>query len=173
MARIVTVKVGGETHTIDLDAALRIHNADAERHEVAADMAWWGVIAAAAEAQVQRLTAAAASWHSDALVKCLQQDEKMSEWKAKANASAHQEYLRIQNDIANAQEMAGRANTVHWAYVRKMDMLKEMIKGDSAERRGANEIGRPAPAAPSGPDERLRGFKEAKQKKSPTAAKED
>lgn len=160
MARTVTVKVGGETHSIDLDETLRIHNADAERHTVASDMAWWGVIAAAAEAQVGRLTAVAASWHAAALVKCLQEDEKMSEWKAKANATAHDEYKKIQTDIANAQEQAGRANTVHWSLVRKMDMLKEMIKGESNTQRSAGEIGRPPV------DPRLSAFKAAKKPSS-------
>jgi len=171
MTRIVTVKVGGETHTVDLHDILHIHNADAERHTVAADMAWWGVIAAAAQSRVDKLTAASASWHADALVKCLQVDEKMSEWKAKANATAHAEYRKIQEDIADAQEMASRANTVHWALVRKMDMLKEMIKGDSADRRGANEIGRGAPPGPpSGSDSRLAGYK---AKRGQTPDKED
>jgi hypothetical protein len=168
MSRIVVVKVGSDEHKVDLNDILHIHNADAERHTVASDMAWWGVIAAAAQSRVDKLTAAAASWHAAALVECLKQDEKMSEWKAKANASGHPEYNKIQNDIADAQEMASRANTVHWALVRKMDMLKEMIKGDSADRRGANDIGRGgAPAEP--PDPRLSKFR---QKKS-TTDKED
>jgi len=157
MSRIVTVKVGGETHQIDLDQTLRIHNADAERHEVAADMAWWGVIAAAAESQVERLTAAAASWHADALVKCLQQDEKMSEWKAKANASGHAEYRKMTQDIANASEQAKKASTVHWSLVRKMDMLKEMISSENGTQRGAREIGK-IPSPPS-TDPRMSGYK--------------
>lgn len=172
MPRIVTVKVGGEVHDADLDDILHIHNADAERHTVAADMAWWGVIAAAAQSRVDKLAAAAASWHADALVKCLQMDEKMSEWKAKANASSHKEYLKIQEDVATAQEMASRASTVHWALVRKMDMLKEMIKGDSASQRGMNEIGHRPPGAPS-PDDRLKDYKKGQGKKPQTAAKEE
>lgn len=173
MARLVTVKVGGETHQMDLDEALHIHNADAERHEVAADMAWWGVIAAAAEAQVQRLAAVSASWHAGALSACLKQDDKMSEWKAKASATSHPEFLKIQTDIANAQEMVGRAQTIHWALVRKMDMLKEMLKGDSNDRRGANNIGAgmsaPVPL-PGGRDPRLANYK---GKKPATTDKED
>jgi hypothetical protein len=168
--RIVTVKVGGETHSIDLDETLRIHNADAERHEVAATMAWWGTIAAAAEAQVARLAAAAASWHADALTKCLAADEKMSEWKAKAAASGHSDYAAMAQGIANAQEQAGKAQTVHWALVRKMDMLKEMIKGDNGDKRGAGEIGH-VPAGPTEPDKRLSGYKQARGKTA--ATKED
>jgi len=156
--RIVTVKVGGETHTVDLDEALHIHNADAERHEVAADMAWWGTIAAAAEGVVARLTAAAASWHADALSKCLKADEKMSEWKAKAAASGHSEYARMQQDIANASEQAAKAQTVHWAYVRKMSMLEAMLPAERGDQRGSNSIGR----VPSGPDPRLAHYKKGR-----------
>jgi hypothetical protein len=171
MPRVVVVKVGGETHTADLDDLLRIHNADAERHTVAADMAWWGTIAAAAEAQVQRLTAVAASWFADALVKCLKIDEKMSEWKAKANAGAHPEYQKLQSDIANAQEMAGRANTVHWALVRKMDMLREMIRGEAGDRRGSFDIGRgitEGVALPPEEDPRIKKFKDKRGTKPQT-----
>lgn len=171
--RPVTVKIGGEAHTVDLDEILHIHNADAERHTVASDMAWWGILAAAAEAQVAKLTAAAASWHADALVKCLQQDEKMSEWKAKANASGHAEYLKIQNHIAEAQEQASKASTIHWALVRKMDMLRAMIQGESNTARGAGDIGRAPPTAPQGPDPRLQGYQANKAKKQQTTAKED
>ncbi len=174
MPRIVTVKIGGESHSIDLDDVLRIHNADEQRHNVAADMAWWGTIAAAAEAQVARLTAAAASWHADALVKCLQVDDKMSEWKAKANATSHTEYARMQLDIANAGEMAGRASTVHWALVRLMDMLKAMINGETNDKRGSTEIGHSAPAPASGlPDPRLKGYKKPEQRRTTTASKEE
>ena len=161
--RIVTVKVGGETHSVDLDDALRIHNADAERHETAADMAWWGTIAAAAEAQVARLTAAAASWHADALVKCLQADEKMSEWKAKANASGHATYAKMQQDIADAGEQAAKAQTIHWAYVRKYSMLEAMLPGERGDQRSSNAIGR-APA-PADPGNRLDGYRAARQAK--------
>lgn len=156
--RIVTVKVGGETHTVDLDDSLRIHNADAERHEVAADMAWWGTIAAAAEGVVARLTAAAASWHADALSKCLKADEKMSEWKAKAAASGHPEYARMTADIAVASEQAAKAQTVHWAFVRKMSMLEAMLPGERSDQRGSNSIGR----VPSGPDPRLESYKKGR-----------
>ena len=168
MARVVTIRIGGETHTIDLDSALRINNADAERHEVAADMAWWGVIAAAAEAQVERLTAAAASWHASALAKCLEVDEKISEWKAKAAATGHAEYNRMTRDIADAKEVAGKAQAVHWALVRKMSMLEAMIKSDSADQRGSNSIGRP----PVQSDDRMTGYKNNQSKKTQTTAKE-
>lgn len=152
MPRTVTIKVGGETHQADLDEILHIHNADAERHTVASDMAWWGIIAAAAQSRVDKLTAAAASWHAAALVECLKHDEKMSEWKAKANATGHDEYKKMQMDIADAQEMASRASTVHWALVRKMDMLKEMIKAEVGDKRGSSEVGR-MPVAPTNPNE--------------------
>jgi hypothetical protein len=165
MSRPVTVKIGGETHTVDLDEALHIHNADAERHTVAADMAWWGVLAAEAKARVAKLSAAAASWHAAALVTCLQQEEKISEWKAKAMASAHEEYKRIQNDIADAQAIEDKCSAIHWAFVRKMDMLREMIKGEVGDKRGANDVGRmPAPTQ-DGPDPRLSKYRNNRQNK--------
>lgn len=168
MARIVTVTVGDESHEINLDEALRINNADAERHEVAADVAWWGVIAAAAAAQVERLTAASDSTRSKALVGCLAEDEKVSEWKAKAMATATDDYLALQNAIADAKEQADKANNIHWTLIRKSDMLREMIRGESGDQRSSHNIGRPGPvtgpAQVPDPKDRLQAFRANRSK---------
>lgn len=169
MSRIVTVKIGGEGHSINLDDVLRITNADAERHSVAADVAWWGVIAAAAASQVERLAAAAASWHAKALVKCLQTDDKIAEWKAKATANSHDEYLELLQAVADAKEESEKANNIHWSLIRKSDMLREMIRGESGDQRASRDIGRPAGPAmtdpvPLDPKDRLAGFRQRQRR---------
>ena len=153
---VVTVVIGGESHSIDLEESLHIHNADAERHTVAADMAWWGTLAAAAEAHVERLAAAAASYRNKAIVRLLEIDAKTSEWRCKAAAESQDEYLELQNAIADAGEIAKKASTIHWALIRKMDMLRSLISGELGERRNIGAIGHEPVAAADDP--RMKGY---------------
>lgn len=170
MMRLVTIQLGDERHDIDLDQALHIHNADAERHTVAADVAWWGAIAAAAVSQTERLAAVCASWHSNALARCLEQDEKIAEWKAKALAQSQPQYLAYQEAIADARGQAEKASAVHWSLIKKYDMLQAMLPGEAGDRRASRDIGHRESgydpgANPSTKEPRLAKFQQARQHK--------
>lgn len=157
-SRVVGLMVNGELVSFDLDAELEIANPEAERHKVAADMAWWGIIAAAAEAHVEKLTASAEQWYKSGLVECLKADEKMAEWKAKANVGASPTYLAQLHAVADAREVANKATAIHWAFVRKMDMLRDMLPAEYAGRSRSSDVGR-TQAADSKPDPRFNKFK--------------
>lgn len=166
MSDFITIKIGGDVHSISR-SDLEIQDAETERHQVAADVAWWGSVAASAQARMESLEAVATQWRAAALQKCLQVDEKMAEWKAKSAADSHQEYLKIQNDIVHAREQLNKAQAVHWALIRKSDMLREMIQSENGTRRSSHDIGRvpipggpkPLPNEPNPSDNRFAAFK--------------
>lgn len=171
MARILTVNLGeGAVFKIDVDAELEIQDPDAERHKVASDVAWWGSIAARANARAESFANEAEHWKNAALKTIVEADDKISEWKAKASASGHADYRKMQLDVAKAQEMAGTASAIHWAFVRKMDMLNAMIKSENGTQRASSGIGVGMPREPKDPtgktDERLKSFRE-KRKQEP------
>lgn len=161
MAKL-TVDIGGERHEIDLADALHIHNADQERHTVAADVAWWGALAASAVAHAAKLNTAAAKHFNRLIAAALAHDAKVSEWKAKALAGADETYNELLDAAADAESQAATAQTIHWSLIRKGDMLREMIKGDNGTQRNSHDIGR----APGPPDARFNDFRNHRHRKS-------
>jgi hypothetical protein len=170
MTRVVTIRVAREEFKVDLDSELQIHDPDAERHKVAADVAWWGTVAARATAYHENLISTAEHWKNAALKACVEADEKMAEWKAKAQAGGHEKYLEIMRDVARASEEAQKAQAIHWAFVRKMDMLRSMLAGELGTQRASGEIGRVGPPEPKDPtgktDPRLDGFRRRKHQET-------
>lgn len=154
----LTVRIGDETHDINLSDELDIHNADDERHTVASKVAWWGSIAAAAEAEAEKLAASAAKHFNWLIAEALKQDAKVSEWKAKAMAGADEAYGSMLASASDGQEQARRASSIHWTFIRKMDMLRAMIAGDNGTQRSSNDVGRT-------PDSRFEGFRRNRQHK--------
>lgn len=168
MSRVVSIKVGGDTFKVDLDDELQIHDPDAERHKVAADVAWWGTVSARASAYHENLISTAEHWKHAALKACVEHDDKMAEWKAKAQAGGSDKYLEIMRDVARASEEAQKAQAIHWAFVRKMDMLKAMLPGEHGTQRASGEIGRvpvPEPKDLGKEDPRLGAFRQKRHQK--------
>lgn len=159
MARTITIKVAGEIFTCDLQD-LEIVDPDAERHKVASLVAWWGSVSASAQSHAEKLAARADSWRDAAITRCIGEDGKIPEWKAKAYASSQPEYLALLEAAADGRAAHNRANSIHWSYVRKMEMLKAMLQGERATQGSANEVGRiPEERPPGQTDPRYAAFK--------------
>lgn len=157
---VITIKVGGDTFSCDLQD-LEIVNADAERYQVSTDIAWWGSVAASAEAYAAKLAARADGWTNAQISACVGKDEKIAEWKAKSFVKGQPEHVSLQETLADAQEMAATARNLHWSFVRKGEMLQAMISGENATRRNTYDIGRMPEDHTANPnDPRLGGFKQ-------------
>jgi hypothetical protein len=159
MPRVITIQVASEALTCDLQD-LEIVDPEAERHKVAALVAWWGSVSASAESHAEKLAARAANWHNAALTRCIGEDAKVPEWKAKAYVGGQPEYLALLEAAADGRAAHSRANSIHWSYVRKMEMLKAMLQGERATQGSANELGRiPEERTPTQTDNRFDRFK--------------
>jgi hypothetical protein len=154
--------IGGEVHKIDLSEELRIDNLEADRSEVAAKIAHWGAVLAAAEEVVEKLEADFDHWNGKSIDICLKAEEKAAEWKVKAAVYAQDAFLKQKHAIATARSVANKVKAVYNGYSRKHDLLRAMTGREGPEGRSANDLGRSASPSPSGPDPRLKAFRQTR-----------
>jgi hypothetical protein len=148
----LTFNIEGEKQSIDLAQELEISDLEAERARVAAQIAYWGALVAAADAAAERLEAELEHWTGKCVDKLLAADPKMAEWKCKPATQAQDDFLERRRTIIAAKEEAAKAKAVYNGFTRKHDILKAMTSREGGERFAAGDVGR-------GPDNRFDGFK--------------
>lgn len=153
--------IDGQLHKIDLNEELRIDNLESDRSEVAAKIAYWGVILAAAEEKVDLHEAALEHWSGKATDKLMGVDGKgIAEWKVKPSIQAQDDFLKQKTVIAEAKSQAAKIRAVYNGFTRKHDLLRAMTGREVGEGRSAGDVGRESGT----PDSRFDAFRRTRGK---------
>lgn len=141
---MITVYFDGEEIEVDVDKELSglDERSELTRSRVAAQEAWWSAVSAAAERDVEILTAELDSFSAVAKIRLLESDPKISEWKAKAAVAAQEKVKERAIDIASARENARLALGILNAWRRKADMLRSEVPLEVARWHHSNSIGK-------------------------------
>jgi hypothetical protein len=96
------IEVDGKAVDIDLAADLTIDDLSKDMDEVAAKMAYWGAVWAAAEAEAERVDTHYRSWRAEYGRQLLEANEKLAEWKVKQEIEASPKFKRYKEGVAIA-----------------------------------------------------------------------
>lgn len=175
----VEMKVNGEPVSIDFEEEMEIGDVSEDMIKVAAQMAYWGQVWAAAEAEKLRADAAYRQWRADQTKMVLESDPKLAEWKCKAHVEESDTFVSLKAAMAEAERQVISAKTIHDAFKVKAHVLQS--KGAMFRAEGF-ATGVHTPESPKEPrrsseerDERVSAMrtlnrkKKVKKKSKPTA----
>lgn len=123
-----------------------------EMDRVAAQLSYWGAVAADARAELTQVDAWYRRWRAEATAAALASDPKASEWKVKNKVEAADKFIEWKNAIAAAEKNLGLCE----AMVRGFDKKANQLQSRGAKQRaelGAQGMTTPeTPRAPRGWD---------------------
>lgn len=120
----VDIQVNGERVTMDFSDELEIGDVSQDMIKVAAQMAFWGAVWAAAESEQQRADAAYRQWRADQTNMVLAADPKMAEWKVKAKIEETDTFVNLKAAIAQAANNVTLAKNICEAFKVKAHVLQ-------------------------------------------------
>jgi hypothetical protein len=121
---MIEMTVDGNPVSIDLDAELEVGDVDRDMNQVAAQMAYWGSIHAAAESERLRTEAYYRNWKAQRREKELEIEPKLAEWKVNAKVQAHPKYMPLWEAQAAATRNSVQARAVFESFKIKANMLQ-------------------------------------------------
>ena len=92
--------------------------------KVASQLAFWGQVWAAAEAEAQRADAAYRQWRGDQTKMILESDPKLAEWKTKAHIEEMGTFVNLKAAIAEANRHVISAKSICEAFKVKAHVLQ-------------------------------------------------
>lgn len=118
-----------EVSVTDQELAIR----DTDVSKSASDIAYWGEVVAALKKLLNLLLAEYRNWRAKAVVKILETDPKLAEWKCKANIESTSGFMKYKKATAEAQEQYDRASGIFEAMVTKASSKQSLLKVRGAQ----------------------------------------
>lgn len=100
---IIKVAIGKETIEIDTAKETLIGDVSADMDRVASQIAWFGELLGAAEAERVRVDSGYRRWRAKIAKEMLKKDPKISEWKVKAEIESSNTFAEFKEAIAQAE----------------------------------------------------------------------
>lgn len=120
----IDIKVNGVSVKTDLDEELEINDIDEDMKRVAAQMAYWGSVWAAAEAEREQAEAYYRNWRADKGEQIMKADPKLAEWKVKQRIEADASFSKLKGAQAAALQNATLARSVFESFRTKANVLQ-------------------------------------------------
>lgn len=131
------IVVMGQVVELNVDADLPIADISADMDKVAAQMAWWGSVWAAAEREKIDADAYYRRWRAQKTNDVLAADPKLAEWKLKAAIEADENFVKLKAALAQAEENTLLARNVFLSLDKKANQLQS--RGAAARQTMARE----------------------------------
>jgi len=120
----IEIKVDGNPVHANVDEILEIGDVSEDMDKVAAQMAYWGAVWAAAEGERESADAYYRQWRADVGKKLLETNDKLAEWKAKQEIEADPKFMKIKQGLATAIRNATLCRAVYESFRTKANMLQ-------------------------------------------------
>ncbi len=127
----VTLIVDGEP-VESSDEELEVGDINDDMTKVAAQVAYWGAVWAAAEEEKLCADAAYRQWRAEFSLKILSSDSKLAEWKIKARVESDKTFLKLKAALAKAERNVLSAKTRHESFKVKAATLQSRGAMDRA-----------------------------------------
>ena len=99
----ITITIGKEKLEIDVDEEAGIHDLSSDMDTVAARIAFFGEVLAAASAEKIRIDAHYRRWRAGVAAKSLETDPKIPEWKSKVEIESAEQFTQFKEALASAE----------------------------------------------------------------------
>ena len=129
----IDITVNGERLEVDLNVELEITDISEGMKKVAAQMAFWGSVWAAAEGEMEKVDAFYRKWRAETSRKIAAANEKLAEWKLKQEVEAQPKFLEYKDAIAKSITNATLARSVFEAFKIKANVLQSKGARERAE----------------------------------------
>jgi hypothetical protein len=140
-----TIVVLGQKIEVDTNDGLPIVDISNDLDSVAAQMAWWASVWAAAERQELATDGEYRQWKSRAMLAALAKAPKDSEWKIKAVVEGSDGFLKFQSNKALARDAAVLSKAMFDSYAKKANALQSR---GASEREQIERQGMTTPVSP-------------------------
>jgi hypothetical protein len=124
VSNTITVRVDGSDISLDIEADTSMLDLSDDMDSIAATIAWYGTVLAAAQGFAETLELNAKIWRAQFLDTLLAGDAKVAEWKAKAAAEAHPLYRKHHEATIAAWQVVTRLEHACRALQVKADILR-------------------------------------------------
>ena len=121
---LVTIKVDGKEVSVDTRVKLGIVDISEGMDKVAAEMAYWGSVWAAAEKESIEVEAAYRTWRAQFAERVLAEDPKLAEWKVKQKIESDPRFIKFKTAQAVAKRNATVTKSTFESYKTKASMLQ-------------------------------------------------
>lgn len=133
MSRFSTVSLTVDGSPVSSsDEELEIGDISEDMIRVSAQVAYWGAVWAAAEAEKTNAEAAYRHWAAEQVAAALHRDPKLAEWKAKAAVESQDLFLKLKSALALAEHNVVLAKTRHESFKVKAATLQSVGARDRA-----------------------------------------
>lgn len=136
---VIRLQINGAIHDLDL-RDLEIMDGPGERQRACALMAFWGGVAAEAEAAITTAEAVYRHWSATRLAAIHSGGEKVPEWRAKIMVEVDVGFLNCKQIIAETVEVAGKAKSIYEAFKQKAYTLGALVSAETAQWRHAGAM---------------------------------
>lgn len=99
----IKIRIGDEESEIDTESVASITNIDIGMSQVSAQIAFYGELLALAEAEKIKIDAAYRRWRAEQTKIILAKDEKLAEWKVRAEIESNQTFVSYKEAEAQAE----------------------------------------------------------------------
>jgi len=120
----VNIEVDGQSVAINVDVELQVGDLSKDMDQVAAKMAYWGAVWAAAEAEMKSADAWYRAWRAKTGAAMIEADGKMSEWKVRQALEADPRFMTIKKSLAAATRNVTLTRAIYEAFRTKANMLQ-------------------------------------------------
>ena len=120
----VKIKVDGLPVEANLDEELEIDDVSTDMDKVAAQMAYWGAIWAAAQGEQEAADAYYRQWRANKGKALLESDGKLAEWKTRQEIEADPKFMKIKQGLATAIRNATLCRAIYESFRTKANMLQ-------------------------------------------------
>lgn len=144
----VSIEVDGQPVVINVDAEMEIGDLSTDMNRVAAQMAYWGAVWAAAEGELKSADAWYRAWRAKNGAAMIEADGKMSEWKVRQALEADPKFMTIKKSLAAATRNATLTRAIYEAFRTKANMLQSKGAMARAELEATGMSTRPKATPP-------------------------
>jgi len=145
----IILNINDEEVIVDIDDELVIHDVSVDQSKVAAQMAYWSTVWAAAEAERIRIDAFYRKWRAEYGEAILNADAKKSEWKVKQQVESDEKFVKLKDALAEATKNSIISKGVFESFRIKANALQSkgaMLRAEldstgmtTREKKGAEE----------------------------------
>jgi hypothetical protein len=107
----------------------------------AADIFYWGSLTAQLRLEADKADTQYRAWRAQKIQAILMVDAKLAEWKARATAEAHPDFIRLRDARSEARKSADHAHATHQAYIHRASMIQTMLKYRNQSQPFSSQIG--------------------------------
>ena len=131
----------------------------------ASDIAFWGEVQAAMKEYLNLIQGEYRNWMAKSIVKILETEPKLAEWKAKARVESVPGFIKYKKAIAEAQKQYDCSSAIYEAMLTKASSKQSLLKTKSSSAPYVGGIDSTDPNQAIDKQEKIEAYKQARRRR--------